>query len=90
VGGVVVDDDNHPVGPGRHFYLLTLSSFLQEFTQPSNFLQAKIVGVRALEKGALAADAEYKFILSMRLDHPQMLDQFDGLTPTKVMRYLAV
>jgi hypothetical protein len=56
--------------------------FLQEFTQPRNFLHAKIMGVRPLEKDALAADAEHKFIVSMRLDLTQMLDQFDSLAPT--------
>jgi hypothetical protein len=40
------------------------------------------MGVRPLEKDALAADAEHKFIVPMRLDLTQMLDQFDGLTPT--------
>ena len=54
MGGVVVDDDNHPAGLGRFFYLRTRSGFLQEFTQPRNFLHAKIMGVRPLEKGALA------------------------------------
>jgi hypothetical protein len=58
------------------------SGFLQEFTQPRNFLLAKIMGVRPLEKDALAADAEHKFIVSMRLDLTQMLDQFDSLAPT--------
>src|ERR1035438_4285371 len=90
MGGVVVDDDNHPTGLGRFFYLRTRSGFLQEFTQPRNFLHAKIMGVRPFEKDALAADAEHKFIISMRLDLTQMLDQFDGLAPTKVMWQLAV
>jgi hypothetical protein len=82
MGGVVVDDDNHTAAVGRFFYLRTRSGFFQEFTQPRNFLHAKIMGVRALEKDALAADAEHKFIVSMRLDLTQMLDQFDGLVPT--------
>src|SRR5579864_4376853 len=85
MGGVVVDDDNHTGRLGRLFYMLTRSGFLQEFTQPRNFLHAKIMGVRPLEKDALAADAEHKFIVSMRLDLTQMLDQFDGLAPTQVM-----
>ena len=58
------------------------SGFLQEFTQPRNFLLAKIMGLRPLEKDALAADAEHKFIASMRLDLAQVLDQFDSLAPT--------
>src|SRR5579872_1347354 len=48
------------------------------------------MGVRLLEKDTLAADAEHKFVVSMRLDLTQMLDQFDGLAPTQVMRQLAV
>src|SRR5579864_8930159 len=75
MGGVVVDDDNHAAGLGRFFYLRTRSGFFQEFTQPGNFLHAKIMGMRALEKDALAAEAEHKFIISMRLDLTQMLDQ---------------
>ena len=35
--------------------------------------------MRLLEKDALAADAKHKFVVSMRLDLPKMLDQFDGL-----------
>ena len=58
------------------------SGFLQEFTQPRNFLHTKIMGMRLLEKDALAADAEHEFIVSVRLDLTQMLDQFDGLVPT--------
>ena len=85
MGGVVVDHDNHTVSLGRFFYTLTRSGFLQEFTQPRNFLHAKIMSVRPLEKNALAADAEHKLIVSMRLDVAQMLDQFDGLAPTQVM-----
>ena len=38
--------------------------------------------LRPFEKDALAADAEHKFIVSVRLDLTQMLDQFDGLAPT--------
>jgi hypothetical protein len=82
MGGVVVDDDNHTAGLGWFFYMRTRSGSLQEFTQPRNFLHAKIMGVRPLEKDALAADAEHKLIVSMRLDLSQMLDQFDGLAPT--------
>lgn len=85
VGGMVVDDDNHAVRLGRFFYMPTRSGFLQEFTQPRNFLHAKIMSVRPLEKSALAADAEHKLIVPMRLDFTQMLDQFDGLAPTQVM-----
>jgi len=40
------------------------------------------MGVRPLEKDALAADAEHKFIVPMRLDLTQMLDQFYSLAPT--------
>src|SRR4029077_14770564 len=82
MGGVVVDDDNHTAGLSRFFYLGTRSGFLQEFTQPRNFLHAKIMGLRPLEKDALGADAEHKFIASMRLDLAQVLDQFDSLAPT--------
>jgi hypothetical protein len=32
------------------------------------------MGVRLLEKGTLATDAEHKFVVSMRLDLTQMLD----------------
>ena len=56
--------------------------FFQEFAQPRNFLHTKIMGVRLLEKDALAADAEHKFVISVRLDLSQMLDQVDGLAPT--------
>jgi hypothetical protein len=55
---------------------------LQEFTQPGNFLHAKIMRMRLLEKDALAVDDERKFIVAVRLDLTQMLDQFDGLGPT--------
>ena len=55
---------------------------LQEFTQPGNFLHAKIMSIRLLEKDALAVDDEHKFIVAVRLDRTQMLDQFDGLSPT--------
>jgi hypothetical protein len=58
------------------------SGFLQEFTQPGNFLHAKIMSMRLLEKDALAVDDEHKFIVAVRLDLTQMLDQFDGLGPT--------
>ncbi len=81
----MVDDDNHTAGLSRRFCLRTRSGFFQEFTQSRNFLYAKIMGVRLLEKDALAADAENKFIVSVRLDLTQMLDQFDGLTPAQVM-----
>src|ERR1700683_1061661 len=94
VGGVVVDDDDHPAGLGRFYwrtwFIRIRSGFLQEFTQPRNFLDAKIMGVRLLEKDALATDAEHEFIVSMRLDLTKMLDQFDGLAPTSVMWQLAV
>jgi hypothetical protein len=79
---VVVDDDNHTTGLGRCFRGHTPSGVFQELTQPRNFLHAKIMGVRLLEKDALAADAEHKFVISARLDLTQMLDQFDGLAPT--------
>jgi hypothetical protein len=82
MGGVVVDDHYHTAGLGGFFDLRTRSGFFQEFTQPRNFLDAEVMGVRPLEKDALAADAEHKFIVSMRLDLTQMLDQFDGLAPT--------
>jgi hypothetical protein len=35
-----------------------------------------------LEKDALAADAEHKFIASLQLDLARVLDQFDSLAPT--------
>ena len=38
--------------------------------------------MRLLEKDALAPDAEHKFVVSVRLDLTQMLNQFDGLAPT--------
>ncbi len=53
-----------------------------EFTQPRNFLDAKVVGVRLLEKDALAVHDEHNFIVAVRLNLTQMLDQFDGLGPT--------
>lgn len=90
MGRVVVDDDNHPRSLGRFLRVRTRSSFFQKSTQPRNFLHAKIVGVRPLEKDALAADAELKLIASTRLDLAQVPDQFDGLVPTQVMRQLAV
>jgi len=40
MGGVAVDDDNHTGGLDRFFYIRTRSCFLQEFTQPRNFLHA--------------------------------------------------
>jgi hypothetical protein len=54
VGGVVIDYDNHTAGMSRFFYQGTQSGFLKEFTQPRNFLHAKIMGLRPLEKGASA------------------------------------
>ena len=48
------------------------------------------MGGRPLEKGALAADAEDKFIASMRLDLAQVADQLYCLAPTEVMGQLAV
>jgi hypothetical protein len=95
VGRVVVDDDNHSAGFGRFFYgrtrfIRNQSRFLQEFAQPRNFLDAKIVGVRLLEKDALAADAKHKFIVPVRLDLTKRFDQFDSLAPTQVMGKLAV
>ena len=82
MGGVVVDDDNHTAGLGGFFDLRTRSGFFQEFTQPRNFLYTEIMRVRLLEKDALVADAEDKFVVSVRLDLAQMLDQFDGFAPT--------
>jgi hypothetical protein len=64
--------------------------FLQEFTEPRNFLQAKIMTVRPLEEGTLAADAEHKFSVSTRLDITQMFDKFYGLAPAEVMGQLTV
>ena len=58
------------------------AGFLQEFAQPRNFLHAKVVGMRPLEKHAFAADVEHEFIVSMRLDLAQLLDQFYSLAPT--------
>jgi hypothetical protein len=43
------------------------------------------MGVRPLEKLALAAHAEHKFTVSVRLDFTQMLDQFDSLAPTSTI-----
>jgi len=40
------------------------------------------MGLRLLEKDALGADAEDKFIATMGLDLAQMLDEFDSLAPT--------
>src|SRR5277367_4939650 len=82
VGGVVVDDHDHAAGLGRFLYMRTRSRFLQELTQPRNFLDTEIMGMRLAEKGALVADAEHKFVVSVRLDLTQMLDQFDSLAPT--------
>ena len=82
MGGVVVDDNNHAAGLDRFFYMYIRPSIFQELTQPRNFLRAKFMCVRSLEKDALGPDEEHKFIVSMRLDLTQMLDQFDGLTPT--------
>jgi len=82
MGGAVVDDDNHTAGLRRFFYMRTRLGFLQEFAQPRNFLYTEIMGMGLLEKGALVADAEQKFIVSVRLDLAQMPDQFDGLAPT--------
>jgi len=82
MGGVVVDDDNHTAVLGRFLYMRTRSGFLQELTQPRNFLYTEIMGMRLLEKSASVADAEDKFVVSVRLDLTQMLDQFDGFAPT--------
>ena len=87
---MVIDKDDHTGGLGRFwlgrfFFMLTPSGFLEELTQPRNFLQAKIMGVWPLEKSALVSDAEHKLIASMRLHFTQVLNQFDGLTPTQVM-----
>src|ERR1700683_2018930 len=94
VGGVVVDDDDHPAGLGRFYwrtwFIRIRFGILQEFTQPRNFLDAKIMGVRLLEKDALAADAKHKFVVSVRLDLTKMFDQFDRLAPTQVVGKLAV
>jgi hypothetical protein len=85
MGGVVVDHDNHTRRLGRFFYLPTRLRLLQEFTQPRNFLHAKIVGARPFEKGTLATDAKHKLIVSVGLDLTKTLDQLDGLAPTQVM-----
>jgi hypothetical protein len=91
MGGVMVDDNNHPAGLGRFFYLRTGRGFLQEFAQPRNFFLAQIMGARPLEKHALAADAEHKFIASMRLDlTTQVLDQIYSLAPTQIVGQLTV
>ena len=58
------------------------SGFLQEFTQPGDFLHPKIMSMRLLEKDALAVDDEHELIVAVRLDLTQMLDQFEGLGPT--------
>jgi hypothetical protein len=39
------------------------------------------MSMRLLEKDALAADDEHKFIVAVRLDLTQMLDYVDGLGP---------
>ena len=69
-------------GLGWFCYMRTRSGFFQESTQPRNFFHAKIMGVRPLEKHALAAHTKHKFIVTVRLDLTQMLDQFDSLAPT--------
>jgi hypothetical protein len=46
--------------------------------------------MRLLEKDALAAYAEHKLIVSMRLYLTQMLDKVDSLAPTQVMWQFAV
>jgi len=89
MGGVVVDDDNHTAVLGRFLYMRTRSGFLQELTQPRNFLYTEIMGMRLLEKGASVADAEDKFVVSVRLDLAQMLDQFDGFAPTQIVGQVA-
>ena len=48
------------------------------------------MGVRLLEKDALAADAKHKFVVSVRLNLTKMFDQFDRLAPTQVVGKLAV
>ena len=85
MGGMVVNDNNHAAGLDRFFYLYIRPSIFQEFTQARNFFHAKFMRVQSLEKGALGANNEYKFIVSMRLDLSQMPDQCDGLTPTYIM-----
>ncbi len=90
MGGVVVDDDNHPAVLCRFFHLPITSGFFQKLAQSRNFLHAKVVGIRPLEKYAFATDAEREFIVSMRLDLTQMLNQFYRLAPAEIMRQLAV
>jgi hypothetical protein len=64
------------------FYMRTRPGIFQEFTEPRNFLDPEVVGMRLLEKDALAADAELELIASVGLDLAKMLDQFDGFAPT--------
>ncbi len=90
MGGVVVDDNNHSAGLRRFFRLHTTSGFFQKLAQSRNFLHAKVVGIRPLEKYAFDTDAEREFIVSMRFDLTQMLDQFYSLAPTQVMGEFAV
>ena len=72
VGGVVVDDHDHAAGPAWFLYMRTRSGFLlQELTQPRNFLYTEIMGMGLPEKGALVADAEHKFVVSVRLTSPR-------------------
>ena len=83
MGGVVVNDHNHTAGLGGFFCMRALSGgVFEELTQPRNFLYAKIVSVGFLEKDTLGADSEHKFVVSMRLDFAEVLDQLDGLAPT--------
>ena len=84
MGGVVVNDDHHTGRLGGLYHLLIRSGFLQEFTQPTSFTPKSWVCGR-LKQDALAADAEQKLIVSMRLDLTRMFDKFDGLAPTQVM-----
>ncbi len=90
VSGVVVDDNNHPAGLIRPFRLLARPSFLQKLAQSRSFLHAQVMGVRPLEKHARTADAKREFIVPMRLDLAQMLDQFQRLAPAEVMGQLAL
>src|SRR5579863_2693491 len=82
MGSVVVDDDNHSVGLGYFFCVGSRSGFLQQLTQPRNFLRTKIVCLRLLEKNAFVAHAENEFIASMWLHLAQVLNQFERLDPT--------
>ncbi len=71
MGGVMVDDDDHTTRLSSlrlRTWLHTGFGFFQEFTQARNFLFTKIMSLRPLEEGALAADAKDKFVVSMWLN----------------------